>query len=78
MNIYDLNGWIYKKLAEANGAYLTFDELDQKLAKDAPEHRGEVRRSYLRGELGMMLRAGQIVRSKTAAAYRIGDDALLF
>jgi hypothetical protein len=26
----------------------------------------------------MMLRAGQIVRSKTAAAYRIGDDAFLF
>lgn len=73
-----LNSWIYRQLAAAADAWLSFDELDKLLTKETPDWTDTVRRSYLRGEVGRMLRAGQIIRKKTSAEYQLGDDVNLF
>ena len=77
MQEHKLNSWIYRVLAQA-AEYLTFDQLDQILAKEAKDWSDALRRSYLRGELGRMIRSGQIERDPHAARYRIGDDINLF
>jgi hypothetical protein len=48
------------------------------LAKETKDLSDALRRSYLRGELGRMIRSGQIVRDKNAARYKISDDVNLF
>lgn len=73
-----LNSWIYRTLAADANAWLSFDELDKLLARETPEWTDTIRRSYLRGEVGRMLRAGQIIRKKTSAEYQLGDDVNLF
>ena len=78
MDYNELNGWIYRQLAADADAWLSFEDLDKPLAKEAPEWTEPLRRSYLRGELGRMLRSGQIVRKKTSAEYQIGQDVNLF
>lgn len=78
MDIKNLNGWIYRTLAADADNWKTFDELDAALAKDAPELKCEVRRSYLRGEIGRMITSGQIVRDKNAARYKLSEDINLF
>ena len=78
MDYNDLNTWIYRTLAADADAWLTFDELDKRLARDAKDLREEVRRSYLRGELGRMIASGQIVRDKNSARYKLSDDVNLF
>ena len=77
MQTNELNAWIYRVLAQA-GRFMTFDELDQMLAKEVKEWSDALRRSYLRGELGRMIRNGQIVRDAHTAKYKIGDDINLF
>ena len=74
----ELNSWIYRMLAADADAWLTFDELDKLLARDAKDLRDELRRSYLRGELGRMIASGQIVRDKNTARYKLSDDINLF
>ena len=78
MDYNELNSWIYRQLAADADAWMSFDDLDQRLAKEAPEWTEAIRRSYLRGELGRMLRSGQIVRKKTSAEYQLGQDVNLF
>ncbi|MBQ1575623.1 MAG: hypothetical protein IIZ83_01570 [Oscillospiraceae bacterium] len=78
MDLNKLNSWIYRALAGDADAWLTFDELDKLLARDAKDLRDEVRRSYLRGELGRMIASGQIVRDKNTARYKPSDDVNLF
>ena len=73
-----LNNWIYRTLAADADSWMTFDQLDQLLAKDAPDWTESVRRSYLRGELGRMIHSGQIVRKKNSAEYQLGEDVNLF
>jgi len=74
---HELNSWIYRTLAQ-DGGYLTFDQLDQMLAKEEKSWTDNVRRSYLRGELGRMLHRKQIVRDPNAARYKIVDEFNLF
>ena len=78
MGYDELNTWIYRQLAADASAWLSFEALDKLLAKDAPDWSESIRRSYLRGELGRMLRSGQIIRKKTSAEYQLGDDVNLF
>lgn len=78
MDYNKLNSWIYRTLAADADAWLSFEDLDKLLAKEAPEWTEAIRRSYLRGELGRMLRSGQIVRKKTSAEYQLGQDVNLF
>lgn len=78
MQDYELNNWIYCMLAKEGGEYVSFDQLDQILAKETPDWTDAIRRSYLRGELGLMIRAGQILRDKHEPKYRICDDINLF
>lgn len=70
---HELNSWLYRTLA-TEGDYLSFDQLDQRLAKEEKSWTESLRRSYLRGELGRMLRSGQIIRDPNAARYKISDD----
>lgn len=77
MQVNELNSWIYRTLAEI-GDYLTFDQLDGMLAKEAKDWSDALRRSYLRGELGRMIRNGSAVRDKNAARYKISDEIGLF
>ena len=70
---HELNSWLYRTLA-TEGDYLSFDQLDQMLAKEEESWTDNVRRSYLRGELGRMLHRNQIVRDPNAARYKISDD----
>lgn len=70
---HELNSWLYRTLA-TEGDYLSFDQLDQMLAKEEKSWTESLRRSYLRGELGRMLRSGQIIRDLNAARYKISDD----
>lgn len=74
---HELNSWLYRTLA-TEGDYLSFDQLDQRLAKEEKSWTDNVRRSYLRGELGRMLRSGQIIRDPNAAKYKIVDEFNLF
>lgn len=74
---HELNNWIYRTLAEA-ADYLSFDQLDQRLAKEEKSWTESLRRSYLRGELGRMLHRNQIVRDPNAARYKIVDEFNLF
>lgn len=78
MDYNELNTWIYRQLAADADAWLRFEDLDKLLAKETPEWTDTIRRSYLRGELGRMIRSGQIVRKKTSAEYQIGQDVNLF
>lgn len=78
MDYNELNSWIYRTLAADADAWLSFEDLDKLLAKESPEWTEAIRRSYLRGELGRMLRSGQIVRKKTSAEYQLGQDVNLF
>lgn len=77
MQTNELNAWIYRVLTQ-NGQFMSFDQLDQMLAKETKDWSNELRRSYLRGELGRMIRNGQIVREKGVARYKIGEDVNLF
>ena len=77
MQVNELNAWIYRTLAQT-GDYLTFDELDRMLVKPAEGWSDAIRRSYLRGELGRMIHAGQVIRDPHTAKYRITDDVNLF
>lgn len=78
MDYNNLNTWIYRQLAADADAWLSFEDLDKLLAKDAPDWSESIRRSYLRGEIGRMLRSGQIKRKKTSAEYQLSDDVNLF
>ena len=78
MDYNELNGWIYRQLASDLDAWTSFEQLDQRLAKETADWTEFLRRSYLRGELGRMLRSGQIVRKKTSAEYQLGQDVNLF
>ena len=73
----ELNSWIYRILAE-NGGYLTFDQLDRMLAPEEKTWTDALRRSYLRGELGRMIRNGSVIRDENEAKYRISDEVGLF
>ena len=77
MQTTELNGWIYRTLAEI-GDYLTFDQLDQILSGETKDWSDALRRSYLRGELGRMIRNGSVIRDKNAAKYKISDEVGLF
>lgn len=77
MTDQELNSTIYRTLA-MYGDWMTFDQLDQILAKADKTLRDEVRRAMLRGELGRMLHSGQIIRDKYTAKYHISDDVSLF
>ena len=77
MQVNELNSWIYRTLAET-GDYMTFDQLDRMLAKEAKDWSDALRRSYLRGELGRMIRNGSAIRDKNAARYKISDEVGLF
>lgn len=77
MQTNELNGWIYRTLAE-NGDYLTFDQIDRMLERETKDWTDALRRSYLRGELGRMIRNGSVIRDKNAARYRISDEVGLF
>ena len=68
MQEHELNSWIYRTLAES-GAWMTFEILAHLLHKETPDWSDTICRSYLRGELGRMIRAGQIVRDKTKPQY---------
>lgn len=75
------NSAIYRALAGADtyaDVWLTFDQLDRAVARELPEYKPEVRRSMIRGELGRMLRSGQIVRDKYTAKYKMSNDVNLF
>lgn len=74
---HELNSWIYRTLAQERD-YLSFEQLDQRLAKEEKSWTESLRRSYLRGELGRMLRSGQIIRDPNAARYKIVDEFNLF
>lgn len=78
MDYNNLNTWIYRQLEADADAWLSFEDLDKLLAKDAPDWSEFIRRSYLRGEIGRMLRSGQIKRKKTSAEYQLSDDVNLF
>lgn len=78
MDYNELNSWIYRQLAADADAWLSFKDLDKLLAKEAPEWTEAIRRSYLHGELGRMIRSGQIVRKKNSAEYQLGQDVNLF
>ena len=78
MDYNELNAWIYRQLASDADAWLRFEDLEKLLAKETPEWTDTIRRSYLRGEVGRMIRSGQIVRKKTSAEYQIGQDVNLF
>lgn len=78
MDLDKLNNWIYRTLAADASAWMSFDELDKLFAREAPELRDELRRSYLRGEIGRMIASGQIVRDQRTARYKLGDDVKLF
>ena len=78
MDYNELNSWIYRQLAADADAWFSFDQLDKMLIREAPEWTEAIRRSYLRGELGRMLRSGQIKRKKTSAEYQLSDDVTLF
>ena len=77
MTDQELNSSIYRTLA-MYGDWMTFDQLDQILAKADKTLRDEVRRAMLRGELGRMLHSGQIIRDKYTAKYHISDEVSLF
>ena len=77
MQTNELNAWIYRVLAQG-GVWLTFDQLDRALAYEVKDWSDALRRSYLRGELGRMIRSGQIVRDAHTAKYKIGEDINLF
>lgn len=77
MTDQELNSTIYRTLA-MYGDWMTFDQLDQILAKADKTLRDEVRRAMLRGELGRMLHSGQIIRDKYTAKYHISDEVSLF
>ena len=77
MQVNELNSWIYRTLAET-GDFLTFDQMDGMLANEEKFWSDALRRSYLRGELGRMIRNGSVVRDKNAARYRISDEVGLF
>ena len=74
---HELNSWIYRTLAQER-VYLSFEQLDQRLAKEEKSWTESLRRSYLRGELGRMIRNGSAIRDKNAARYRISDEVGLF
>lgn len=74
---HELNSWLYRTLA-TEGDYLSFEQLDQRLAKEEKGWTESLRRSYLRGELGRMIRSGQIERDPNAARYKIIDEFKLF
>lgn len=78
MDYNELNAWIYRQLAADTSAWLSFEDLDRLLARNVPEWTEAIRRSYLRGELGRMIRSGQIKRKWNAAEYQMGDDVNLF
>lgn len=80
MDYNELNTWIYRQLAADASAWLSFEELDKRLAQEVPlkEWTESLRRSYLRGEIGRMIRNGQIKRKPNTAEYQLGDDVNLF
>ena len=73
----ELNSFIYRILAQ-NGTWMTFHQLDAILAREAKEWSEFVRQSYLRGELGHMIRSGQVLRDPKFARYKVSDDVNLF
>lgn len=77
MTDHELNTTIYNALA-MYGNWLTFDQLDQILAKADKTLRPEPRRAMLRGEIARMLHSGQIIRDKYTTKYHISDDVNLF
>ena len=78
MDYNELNSWIYRTLSADADAWISFEDLDKMLIREAPEWTESIRRSYLRGEVGRMLRSGQIKRKKTSAEYQLSDDVNLF
>ena len=74
---HELNSWLYRTLAQER-VYLSFEQLDQRLAKEEKSWTESLRRSYLRGELGRMIRSGQVERDPNAARYKIIDEFKLF
>ena len=78
MNEHELEQFILNYLANHPDAWISFEDLDKLLANEAPEWSETIRRSYLRGEVGRMLRSGQIKRKKTSAEYQLSDDVNLF
>lgn len=77
MTDHELNTTIYNALA-MYGDWLTFDQLDNILAKADKTLRPELRRAMLRGELGRMLHSGSIIRDKREPKYHISDDVNIF
>lgn len=76
MTEHDLEQFILNYLANHPDAWIDFYELDAALAKVAKDWKEEVRKSYLRGALGRMIRDGRAKRDKRLAKYQIGDETL--
>ena len=76
MNEHELEQFILNYLANHPDAWIDFYELDTALANEARDWKEEVRKSYLRGALGRLLHAGQIVREKKLAKYKMGDETM--
>lgn len=74
---HELNSWIYRTLAQC-GTWMTFEQLAHALHKETPEWTDTICRSYLRGELGLMIRGGSVIRDPNKAQYKISDDLNLF
>lgn len=77
MQEHDLNSWIYRILAQCE-TWMTFEQLAAALHKETPEWTDTICRSYLRGELGRMIRSGQVIRDPNSAQYKISDEINLF
>ena len=76
MTEHELETFTMNYLANHPDAWIDFYELDAALAKVAKDWKEEVRRSYLRGALGRMIRDGRVTREKKLAKYKIGDETM--
>jgi len=75
MSEHELEAFVMNTLAN-DGGWLDFYALDKALAAANKEWSETVRRSYLRGAVGRLLRDGRIIREKHQARYKIGEEIL--
>ena len=77
MQEHELNSWIYRILAQC-GNWMTLEQLAAALHKETPEWSDTIGKCYLRGELGRMIRSGQVIRDPNSAQYKTSDDLNVF
>ena len=76
----EIENFVMRALANASeysaDGWITFEQLDRLMAKEKKDWSEAVRRSYLRGAVGNLLRSGQAVRDKFTPKYKISEETL--